>query len=163
MEVSRCAKCGKTEVAIPAIEDLHRVIGRSVILKLERLMPEEIRFLRKHLGLSQADLGAHLGVSLESVSRWENGATMGVPAKRLLRFIVARRDPVQKYEQELERVALLRLGVRGSTHAERKTAGERHPLPSLARHRLAKGRGILPCPFFCLERRPVVQGHFERG
>jgi putative zinc finger/helix-turn-helix YgiT family protein len=107
MEVSRCAGCGESEVAIPAIEVLHRAIVRVILLKPERLVPEEIRFLRKHLGLLQAELAAHLGVAVESVSRWESGKQqMDVPTDKLLRMLAARKEPVGKYERELPNVAV---------------------------------------------------------
>ena len=93
--VSRCPKCGEYEVAIPRIEDLHRTIAHAVIEKRERLTPAEIRFLRKYLGWSGADFAAHVGATPETVSRWETGGTpMGVTADRLLRLMVASRQPV---------------------------------------------------------------------
>jgi putative zinc finger/helix-turn-helix YgiT family protein len=107
MEVSRCAGCGQSEVAIPAVEELHKAIARTIILKRARLVPEEVRFLRKHLGLRGVDLARRMGVSPETVSRWETGKlVMGVPEERLLRFLVSRHGPVERYEGELEGVAV---------------------------------------------------------
>ena len=89
VEVSRCARCGAHEVAIPHIEELHRVMACAVIRKPARLTPAEIRFLRKSLGWSGQELGAHMGTAAETVSRWENGRTpIGAQADRLLRLIV---------------------------------------------------------------------------
>lgn len=90
VEVSRCKKCGEFEVAIPRIEELHRVIAMEVIGKRARLAPAEIRFLRKVLGWSGADLARRIGVGVGAVSRWENGRDpMGPVADRLLRLMVA--------------------------------------------------------------------------
>jgi len=58
--VARCGRCGETEVGIPGIEALHRAIAGALIAKPARLAPEEVRFLRKHLGLSSADFAALL-------------------------------------------------------------------------------------------------------
>jgi len=108
VEVRRCPNCGETSVSIPRIEDLHRVIAWDVIQKPERLTPEEVRFLRKYLGFSSADFAAHLGVAPETASRWETGAqAMGVTADRLLRLMVATREPVKDYALQLPRVATL--------------------------------------------------------
>jgi putative transcriptional regulator len=105
VEVSRCPKCGEYEVAIPRIEDLHRTIAQAVIAKRERLTPAEIRFLRKFLGWSGADFAAHVGTSPETVSRWETGSTpMGVTADRLLRLMVASRQPVTHYSLDTLKV-----------------------------------------------------------
>lgn len=107
MDVARCATCGESEVAIPAIAELHQAIARVIVLKAERLVPEEIRFLRKHLGFSQPDIAARLGVAVETVSRWENDKErMSVPAEKLLRFLVARKEPIARYERELAKVAV---------------------------------------------------------
>jgi len=98
VEVSRCASCGEEEVSIPAIEGLHRAIAQTIVRKRERLAATEIRFLRKCLGLSAADLAKHMGSTPETVSRWEHGATsMGVTADRLLRMMVVRQEPVADY------------------------------------------------------------------
>jgi len=98
VEVSRCPKCGAQEVAIPRIEDLHRVIALAVISKTSRLAPQEIRYLRKFLDWSGAQLARHVGVDVSTVSRWENGQqAMGPVADRLLRMIVGCRQPGQSY------------------------------------------------------------------
>lgn len=109
LEVWRCPSCGESEVVIPAIAQLHALIARMLLMKPARLMPDEIRFLRKTLGWSQADLARHIGVSLTSVNKWESGkARMGVVADRLLRLLVSTNEPVKEYARELDRVATKR-------------------------------------------------------
>jgi len=105
VEVSRCLKCGEYEVAIPRIEELHRTIAQALIAKRERLTPSEIRFLRKFLGWSGVDFAAHVGTTPETVSRWETGSTpMGVTSDRLLRLMVASRQPVTDYSLDTLKV-----------------------------------------------------------
>lgn len=90
VEVSRCAGCGVSEVAIPALEGLHRAVASALFTKAARLTGGEIRFLRKQLGWSGGELAEHLGVARETVSRWEQGsAPIGATADRLLRATVA--------------------------------------------------------------------------
>jgi putative zinc finger/helix-turn-helix YgiT family protein len=99
--VYRCSRCGAHELALPRIEELHRVIARDVIRKPTRLSPLEIRFLRKWLGHSGEDLAELMGVTPEQVSRWENGKRdMGAPADRLLRLLVATTEPRDDYSTE---------------------------------------------------------------
>src|SRR5579883_463805 len=72
IEVRRCPNCGDYEPLIPQIEDLHRVIAFAVATQPSRLSAAEIKFLRKYLGWSGADFAKRMGVSQETVSRWEN-------------------------------------------------------------------------------------------
>jgi len=93
IEVNRCPACGENEAIIPRIEQLHRVIATTIARKMPGITPAEVRFLRKVLGWSGADFAAHMGVSPETVSRWENGAaTMGAAAERLLRLSILTRE-----------------------------------------------------------------------
>jgi putative zinc finger/helix-turn-helix YgiT family protein len=102
VEVSRCAQCGEYEVAIPQIDDLHKAIAHAVIRKTSRLDAAEIRYLRKYLGWSGVDFASHMGATRETVSRWESGATsIGPASDRLLRLMVATRDPVSEYPLDI--------------------------------------------------------------
>jgi putative zinc finger/helix-turn-helix YgiT family protein len=102
VEVSRCPQCGEYEVAIAQIDDLHKAIARAVIRKTSRLDAAEIRYLRKYLGWSGADFATHMGMTPETISRWETGAEqVGSTADRLLRLMVATRDPVSEYPLEM--------------------------------------------------------------
>lgn len=106
--VARCPSCGEEEVVIPDVEGLHRAIAASVISKPARLTSAEVRFLRKHIGLSQADFAAQMGTAHETVSRWETGKSeIGTQADKLLRMIVATQRPPDHYPPlELTKVAV---------------------------------------------------------
>ena len=102
IEVSRCPQCGEHEAVISRIEQLHHVIANAVARKVPKLTPEEIRFLRKYLGWSGGDFAEHLGISPETVSRWENGASgMGATAERLLRLAAMTREPASDYSLDV--------------------------------------------------------------
>src|SRR5437879_11660470 len=73
VEVSRCPTCGRVEVSIPRMAALHEGLARAISRKETRLAPEEVRFLRKHLGWSGTDFAGVMGVAPETVSRWETG------------------------------------------------------------------------------------------
>jgi putative zinc finger/helix-turn-helix YgiT family protein len=127
VQVRQCGQCGDRGAAIPRIEELHRAIGTAVILKPARLTGAEVRFLRKFLGWSGADFARHIGVSPEIVSKWENDReSIGAANDRLLRLLVANREPVSHYPiEELEKItneprpALVRARVnRGAWSAE---------------------------------------------
>lgn len=99
VEVTKCNGCGKEGVAIPRLGQLHRVLADGFITQRRMLAPVEIRFLRKHIGLSAADFAQRMGVARETVSRWETGAKpMGALADRLLRLLVVTHQPSECYE-----------------------------------------------------------------
>lgn len=108
VETRTCPACGTSEVAIPRVALLHRLIAREVANNAARLTGAEIRFLRKYLGWSGRDMARHFGVTPETVSRWENDKEpMGATADRLLRVLAMRAEPVEAYPTErLSEVAL---------------------------------------------------------
>jgi putative zinc finger/helix-turn-helix YgiT family protein len=117
-KVSRCPKCGEFEVAIPRIDELNRAIAMEVIKKRARLTAAEVRFLRKYLNWSGVEFARHMGVTPGAVSRWENEREqIGPVAARLLRMIVAHRQPADAYSVEQlaevaeEEPAPVRLGM----------------------------------------------------
>jgi len=98
VEVARCSACGIEDIGIPRIEQLHRVLATHFINQTRALAPVEIRFLRKHIGLSTTDFAKCMGVSRETVSRWETGnKPMGAQADRLIRLLVATSMPITDY------------------------------------------------------------------
>lgn len=102
IEVRRCPECGNYEVSIPRVEELHRLIAKTLIEKTTRFTGAEIRFLRKSLGLSAADFARRMGVTVETVSRWENNAVpIGTQADRLLRLLVAQNRLTTHYPDEM--------------------------------------------------------------
>ncbi|MEW5981595.1 MAG: type II TA system antitoxin MqsA family protein [Acidobacteriota bacterium] len=135
VEIRRCRQCGESEVGIPNIEGLHRTLAEMITRQRGQLTPAEIKFLHKYLGLSGVDFARHMGVTPETVSRWEKGTLrMGTTAGRLLRWLVATREPASAYPIDMftgDRApssASDRLGVslfgslwreaRGSSHGE---------------------------------------------
>jgi putative zinc finger/helix-turn-helix YgiT family protein len=96
-----CVHCGNDEVVVPDIEELHRLIARTVMRKPHGLSGPEVRFLRKWMGHSGRDLAAIMGVTPETVSRWETGAApVGATADRLLRLLVAQSEPRDAHAPE---------------------------------------------------------------
>ena len=96
--VDRCSQCGASEIVIPRIEELHRTIAFAVVLHRERLSGIEVKFLRKCLGYSARDFAETIGVTPETVSRWENNKeTVSVPIDHLIRLMVLRQAPIDTY------------------------------------------------------------------
>lgn len=77
-------------VSIDNADELHQVIGYSIVNGSAKIRPEEFRFLRVQLGLSQKALGELMGVDQQSIARWEKGRTKeGIPgpAEKLIRIV----------------------------------------------------------------------------
>jgi putative zinc finger/helix-turn-helix YgiT family protein len=98
VEIRECTKCGDRQVMIPRVLELHELIARSILQKHSPLAPAEIVFLRKHLSWSSEDFARVLGVTRETVSRWENGKLrMSAQADRLLRMLAVSSEPIEDY------------------------------------------------------------------
>ncbi len=77
---------GEESVSVIDVDGLHRAIGRHLVLHRKGLSPKEVRFLRKTMDLTQAELAAKLGNDAQSVARWEKGiCEMPGTAEKLLR------------------------------------------------------------------------------
>jgi len=64
---------GDQYLTITDIDGLHRAIGMNIVLARKAPTGKELKFLRNELSMSQAELGLVLGVSDQSVARWEKG------------------------------------------------------------------------------------------
>ncbi|HEY1552773.1 MAG TPA: hypothetical protein VGG28_33320 [Kofleriaceae bacterium] len=82
-----CEACGAKRVLIPNMGPLHRAIAHALADKPARLVPQEVRFIRDHLGLSNIRFAEIMGVRPEQTSRWVKDDPIGVPAERFLRVL----------------------------------------------------------------------------
>jgi DNA-binding transcriptional regulator YiaG len=72
VDVDACARCG--EVLVPATALL--AFERAVAIDLARRGPvdgQTFRWIRRHTGISVAELSAAIGRSLETIGSWEEG------------------------------------------------------------------------------------------
>jgi DNA-binding transcriptional regulator YiaG len=104
VEVRLCPRCRTQEVVLPQVEILHDRIAHAIVLLPSALTPSAIRFIRTWLGLTCRDLALAMGVRHETAFRWERldvHYPMGGSADRLLRMLVANRQPVEPYPTDL--------------------------------------------------------------
>jgi putative zinc finger/helix-turn-helix YgiT family protein len=101
VEIFEC-DCGEKFAFIPCIEELHKLIGKTLIGKEDQLSSSEIRFLRKHMMLKSKDFAKELGVQNVTVSRWENGDSQpSEPVDRLIRLVYAIKMGLSKTDRDL--------------------------------------------------------------
>ncbi len=77
-----------TSIAIRDVDRLHRAIGEHLCRHKKDLSGKEVRFLRRELLVSQATLAHLLGLSEQTVHRWEKEKS-GMPkaAEALVRLL----------------------------------------------------------------------------
>jgi transcriptional regulator with XRE-family HTH domain len=77
---------GDETVTIENLDGLWTAIGIYLVSRKKQLLPKEIRFLRHHMDLTQAELGQVLRTTDQTVARWEKGmARLYGPADVALR------------------------------------------------------------------------------
>lgn len=88
IDIIRCGNCGNQDPIIPRINDLMKVLAWAVVRKPYRLEGEEVRFLRKYLGMTQGEFSGLLHVDKTTLSKWENNEDpVGDQSDRLIRAI----------------------------------------------------------------------------
>jgi len=70
---------GEEFLTIENLDGLWKAIGLHLVTSRKVLAPKEIKFLRDHMELTQAELGGRLRVSDQTVARWEKGETKLIP------------------------------------------------------------------------------------
>jgi DNA-binding transcriptional regulator YiaG len=66
---------GEEYVTVENLDGLWKAVGLHLVAKQKTLGPREVRFLRHHMDLTQAELARYLRVSDQTVARWEKGET----------------------------------------------------------------------------------------
>lgn len=80
---------GKSYISFDDPDGLHAAIAETIAELPRRLKGDEVRFMRTTLKLAQWELARRLGVSDQSVARWEKGRAGVAPeAERLMRLLV---------------------------------------------------------------------------
>jgi DNA-binding transcriptional regulator YiaG len=70
---------GEEFIKVADLDGLWKAIGLRLVTTKKVMAPKEIRFLRTHMDMTQAQLGSLLRVSDQTVARWEKGETKLVP------------------------------------------------------------------------------------
>ena len=91
-----------TGVSVKHQDALHEAIGLHLAGERKLLAGKEIRYLRTHAQMTQAELGKRLGYSAQQVARWEKEQSeMPGAADRLLRIIYLERAGQSQKAEEL--------------------------------------------------------------
>ena len=131
VEVLVCGRCRTETPRLPRLNDLMRTIALAVIAKPFALEGQDVRFLRKFVGLTGEAFAAMLDIDKAHLSRVENGATpVSAMTDRLVRLIVLgigegleqrARDIIARF-REIKRPRKLKVLVDAGTRAVRYAA-----------------------------------------
>jgi DNA-binding transcriptional regulator YiaG len=81
---------GDEVYCIRNVVGLHKVIAQCIITHGHGITPDELRFLRTEMGLTQAELAALVKKDHQTIGRWERGEkTIDQNAEALIRMIAA--------------------------------------------------------------------------
>jgi DNA-binding transcriptional regulator YiaG len=88
IDIIRCDNCGNEEPIIARINGVMKTIALALVNKPFALCGEEIRYLRKYLGMSGDTFSSFLQTDKSVLSRWENNRELvGARSDLLVRTI----------------------------------------------------------------------------
>ena len=117
-----CAVCGKQAAEIPQMEQLFKSIARTLVEKRSPLICEQVRFLRKRLGVQSKTFAAWVGVTPERYSALENSGTLAEGRDKLVRMIYRVFSHDSKLKKALNRAKQIEewlLALHGRGHSEK--------------------------------------------
>jgi putative zinc finger/helix-turn-helix YgiT family protein len=87
-EIIRCAACGEEMPIIRGANRIQRTLAEAIVRKPYRLAGDEVRFLRKYIGVTQDEFARLLHVDKTTISKWETGDDpVGIQSDLLIRAI----------------------------------------------------------------------------
>jgi len=93
IELIQCDHCGNEDPIIPGMDDLFRTIALALVTKPYRLAGEEVRFLRKYMGLTGDGFSRLLHVDKTTLSKWENNDDpVGTQSDLAIRMLTMSQD-----------------------------------------------------------------------
>jgi hypothetical protein len=117
-----CTVCGKQAAEIPQMEQLLKSIARTLVEKRSPLIGEQVRFLRKRLGVPSKTFAAWVGVTPEGYSALEKRATIAEGRDKLVRMIYRVFSHDSKLKKALTRAKLIEewlLALHGRGNSEK--------------------------------------------
>ncbi len=80
---------GEQIIEIPNINLLHAIIMYELVCKENGLSPEELRFIRTEMGLTQGELASRIKKDHQTIGRWERGDHPIDPTAEIIIRIIA--------------------------------------------------------------------------
>ncbi len=95
--------------SIHNVDGLHRVIGLHIVSHKKTLSAKEMKFLRRQMNFTQLELGNAMGITDQTIARYEKDeAPVSGPVNKLIRIIYAYHLlPPEAQREVLDRLAEL--------------------------------------------------------
>jgi len=112
IELIDCDKCGNQDPIIPHVNDLMRALARAVVCQPYRLQGQEVRFLRKYLGMNGEAFARLLHIDKTTLSKWENDRQeVGEQSDRLIRmYALVLGEGLQQEQRQVVQDCFPRIG-----------------------------------------------------
>jgi DNA-binding transcriptional regulator YiaG len=88
IEGLHCDRCGWETLPGERINAALHAVAALLLAQPERLDADRARYLRKYLGLTQAELGARMSVTRKTVNQWETANEISPQHDLILRALV---------------------------------------------------------------------------
>lgn len=116
---------GDEVIRIPAINQLHYLIAKVIVLGEAGMHGDELRFLRTEMGQTQNELASLLHVDRQTIGRWERGEfPIDGCAETVIRRLVVEKLLIP-YEEKMERRFRNELQKRPTSESARSIPLER--------------------------------------
>lgn len=80
---------GEIIIEVPMINLLHAILTMELASKESSLLPEELKFVRTEMGLTQSELAERIKKDHQTIGRWERGENPVDPTAEMLVRILA--------------------------------------------------------------------------
>lgn len=80
---------GDKVIEIPMINALHAMLTMELATKESSLLPEELKFVRTEMGLTQAELAERIKKDHQTIGRWERGENPVDPTAEVIIRLLA--------------------------------------------------------------------------
>jgi DNA-binding transcriptional regulator YiaG len=118
-----CSVCGKQAAEIPQMEQLLKSIARTLVEKQSPLIGEQVRFLRKRLGVQSKKFAAWLGITPEGYCALEAKSTPLAEGRdklvRMVYSVFSRDSKLKKAMTRAKQVEEWLLAIHGRGQSER--------------------------------------------
>jgi DNA-binding transcriptional regulator YiaG len=122
IELIKCKHCGNEDPIIPGMDDLFRTIALALVTKPYRLAGEEVRYLRKYMGLTGDGFSRLLHIDKTTLSKWENNDDpVGTQSDLAIRMMVmSQNEALREKIQIIVREHFEKIQFRVHCHTRRR-------------------------------------------